>query len=124
MVPNELPDTEDGLTAAGNGDFQGQQQGNFQSDNDGCMDGDQDSVQSTNRGDGKDLQSTRIDSAKFDSVAHTITVSGAGLSGGLPVSFVFVAVETGLTTPGWVSFTFSDGYSNAGTLLNGSVLLH
>lgn len=80
-------------------------------------------MQSTNRGDGRDFKSTRIDSAKFDNAAHTITISGAGLSGGLPVTFVFVALETGLTTPGWVSFAFSDGYKNAGTLLNGSVLL-
>jgi parallel beta helix pectate lyase-like protein/uncharacterized protein DUF1565 len=108
----------------GNGDFQGQQQGNFSSDNDGCKDGDQDGVHSTNRGDGKDFQSTQINSTKFDSVAHSITVTGLGISGGLPVSFVFVAIETGPTTPGWVSFTFSDGYTNAGPLLTGSVLLH
>jgi hypothetical protein len=108
----------------GNGDFQGQQQGNFSSDNDGCKDGDQDGVRSTNRGDGKDFQSTQINSTTFDSAAHSITVTGLGLSGGLPVSFVFVAIETGPTTPGWVSFTFSDGYANAGPLLNGSLLLH
>ncbi len=108
----------------GNGDFQGEHHGNFQADGDGCMDGDEDSVSSTDRGDGKDFQSTQIDSIHFDTVANAMTISGAGLAGGTPVTFVFVAVETGLTTPGWVSFTFSDGYSNAGTLLNGSVLLH
>jgi parallel beta-helix repeat protein len=110
--------------ADGGGDFQGQQQGNFSSDNDSCKDGDQESVQSTNRGDGKDFQSTHIDSTKYDSNANTLTVSGTGVSGGLPVTFVFVALETGPTTPGWVSFIFSDGYANAGNLLNGSVLLH
>jgi hypothetical protein len=42
----------------------------------------------------------------------------------LKVGFVFTAIETGPTIPGWVSFAFSDGYTNAGTLTNGSILLH
>jgi hypothetical protein len=108
----------------GNGDFQGQQQGNFQFDNDGCLDGDQDNVQSTNRGDGRDFQSTRIDGVRIDNTTHSITITGAGVSRGLSVTFVFVAIETGPTTPGWVSFTFSDGYTNAGTLTSGNILLH
>jgi hypothetical protein len=108
----------------GNGDFQGQQKANFNVDNDGCMDGDQNQVSSTNRGDGKTFQSTRIDTTTFDSVAHKLTITGVGVSGGVPVTFVFVALETGPTTPGWVSFAFSDGYTNAGTLVSGSILLH
>jgi hypothetical protein len=110
--------------ADGNGDFKGQQQGNFSFDEDGCADGDQDNVQSANRGDGKAFQSTRIDSLKFDSALHSITVAGAGLSAGLPVTFVLTAIEAGPAAPGWVSLTFSDGYSNAGSLLNGSITLH
>ncbi len=110
----------------GNGDFQSQQNGNFAFDDDGCQDGDQDNVQSTNRGDGRDFASTRIDTVRIDSVGNTnmITVTGVGISGGLPESFIFTALETGPTTPGWVSFTFSDGYANAGTLINGNILLH
>lgn len=108
----------------GNGDFQGQQNGNFNFDNDGCRDGDQNQVSSTNRGDGKDFQSTQIDTTSFDPATNTLTITGLGTSGGVPVAFTFVALETGLTTPGWVSFAFSDGYTNAGTLVNGSVLLH
>lgn len=108
----------------GQGDFQGQQHGNFSADGDGCKDGDQDKVDSSDRGDGKDFHSTSVDSVKFDSVANTMTLTGAGLAGGLPTTFVLVALETGPTTPGWVSFTFGDGYTNAGALLNGSVLLH
>lgn len=111
--------------ADGNGDFHGDHgDGNFSDDNDSCKDGDEDRVDSNNRGDGKDFHSTRIDSAEIDNVTHTITITGTGLSAGAPVSFVLIAVESNLTTPGWVSFMFSDGYSNAGTLLNGSVLLH
>jgi len=110
--------------ADGAGHFQGQQQADFSADNDGCKDGDADSVQSGNRGDGKSFQSTRIDSVKYDAVANTFTVSGAGLVSGVPMTFVFVELESGPTTPGWVSFTFSDGYSNAGNLLDGSISLH
>jgi hypothetical protein len=108
----------------GGGNFQGQQQGNFSFDGDGCQDGDHNNVQSSNRGDGQDFSSTRLDSVQTDSAAHTITISGVGVSGGLPVSFVFVALESGPTTPGWVSFVFSDGYTSGGPLLTGGVLLH
>jgi len=80
-------------------------------------------VNSTNRGDGKAFYSTQINSVKFDLVANTITLTGLGTSGGLPVSFTFVALATGLTTPGWVSFAFSDGYVNAGLLTSGSIVL-
>lgn len=108
----------------GNGDFQGQQNGNFNFDNDGCIDGDQNQVSSTNRGDGRDFQSTQITTSTFDATANTVTITGVGTSNGIPVTFVFVALETGPTTPGWVSFAFSDGYTNAGTLVNGNILLH
>jgi hypothetical protein len=119
----------------GNGDFQGQQgqHGNFKVDNDNCEEsghggnGDSsqgDSVNSTNRGDGKDLKSTKILSTKFDAAAHTVTITGLGTSNGNPVSFTFIALETSSGVPGWVSFVFSDGFSIAGNLLNGSILLH
>jgi len=63
---------------------------------------------------------------------RTITITGLGIVGGttgLELALAcqsphFVAVETGPTTPGSVSFVFSDGYSNAGSLTSGSVLLH
>jgi len=108
----------------GNGDFQGQQSGNFGFDNDGCIDGDQNQVSSTNRGDGRDFQSAQITTSTFDATANTVTITGFGTSNGIPLTFVFVALETGPTTPGWVSFAFSDGYTNAGTLVNGNILLH
>jgi hypothetical protein len=111
--------------ADGHGHYKGHD-GNGQGDfsfHHGCREGDDD-VHSSDRGDGKDFHSTRVDSVQYDGAANTMTVTGVGLAGGVPVSFVFVALETGPTTPGWVSFTFSDGYSVAGTLLDGSVLLH
>jgi hypothetical protein len=108
----------------GEGDFNGHQKGNFSFDGDGCRDGDSNSVDSKNVGDGRSFHSTSIQSMKVDSIAHTITITGVGLAGANPMSFVFVALETGPGTPGWVSFTLGDGYHNAGPLLNGSVVLH
>jgi hypothetical protein len=111
--------------ADGNGNFQGNRgNGDFNFDGDGCLDGDQDGVDSKNRGDGKDFHSTRIDSVTVDSLGHTLTIQGAGTSAGVPLSFVLVAVESTSLTPGSVSFVFGDGFSNAGNLLSGSVVLH
>jgi hypothetical protein len=117
------PDCQEAL---GSGDFQGNNgQGNFQFDGDNaCETGGDDHVDSGNRGDGKDFHSTAVKSSQRDEAAHTMTVTGLGLAGGAPVAFTFVALESGNGLPGWVSLTFSDGYSNAGSLLNGSVLLH
>jgi len=111
--------------ADGNGDFHGSSgKGNFNADDDKCEDGIPNQVSSTNVGDGKDFQSTQISTTTFDAVANTVTITGLGTHGGVPVAFTFVALETGPTTPGWVSFAFSDGYTNAGTLVSGSILLH
>ena len=115
----------------GDGDFEGNHgHGHFHHDLDKCEDGDQDEVSSEDRGDGQDFQSTWIQSVQLeksvqlDEVTRTVTVIGLGISGGLPVSFTYVAIEPGLTTPGWVSFTFSDGFTNAGPLTSGSIVLH
>ena len=110
--------------ADGNGDFHGSNgKGNFHADDDQCEDGIPNQVSSTNVGDGKDFQSTQISMTTFDSVANMVTITGFGTHGGVPVSFTFVALATGPTTPGWVSFAFSDGYTNAGTLTSGDVVL-
>jgi hypothetical protein len=111
-----------GCSSQGDGDFQGEQHGNF-SFRARC-DSNDDRVDSTDRGDGKDFHSTQISSTVFDSEARTMTITGIGAStGGLPLTFVFVAVETGPTTPGWVSFAFGDGYVSAGNLIRGAVTL-
>jgi hypothetical protein len=123
-VPPPPPPPPPCQESDGNGDFQGQQKGNFNFDNDGCKDGDQDQVSSSDRGDGRDFKSTQINSVQFDSVTHAISISGVGVSKGVTVGFTLVALETGPTTPGWVSLSFSDGYVNSGYLLNGNILLH
>jgi hypothetical protein len=110
--------------ADGNGQFQGAQSADFTFDGDGCKDGDRDTVQSRNRGDGKDFISTQFLSVEFNDQTHTVTVVGTGLTGGVPVAFVFVALESAPGAPGWVSLQLSDGFANAGNLLIGSVVLH
>lgn len=109
----------------GNGHFRGDHgDGNFEGDSDGCRDGDEDHVDSNNRGDGKDFHSTSIDSVSLNSLGDTLTIVGSGTSAGIPVTFVLVEVESTLLTPGSVSLSFSDGFTNAGDLLDGSILLH
>ena len=109
----------------GEGSFHGANgNGQFSFDRDGCKDGDRDSVDSSDRGDGRDFHSTEIDSTQYDDTAHTMTVIGLGTVNGVPVIFTFVATETALGTPGAVSFVFSDGYANAGPLTSGSIVLH
>ncbi|HKV87358.1 MAG TPA: hypothetical protein VJT78_05115 [Candidatus Dormibacteraeota bacterium] len=118
--------------ADANGDFHGNHgDGDVKADNDNCEETGHggngegnDNVQSSNRGDGKDFHSTTIDSTSFDSTANTMTITGLGVSGGSPVAFTMVVLESGPLTPGWVSMAFSDGYTNAGDLSDGGVVLH
>jgi len=111
--------------ADGDGDFNGSKgKGNVDMDDDHCEDGQTDHVDSSNRGDGKDFHSTQIQSTTFDSGANTVTITGTGTSAGQPVTFTLVALETANGSPGWVSFAFSDGFSNAGSLASGSIQLH
>jgi hypothetical protein len=106
----------------GQGDFQGLNgKGNVKLDDDKC---EPNEVSSSNLGDGKDFQSTSISTVSFNTLAQTVTITGVGTHGGVPVKFTFVGLETGPTTPGWVSFALSDGYSNAGNLTSGYIVLH
>ncbi|HVH62063.1 MAG TPA: hypothetical protein VNA65_00525, partial [Candidatus Dormibacteraeota bacterium] len=108
----------------GGGSFHGDRgDGDFRFDGDGCLDGDQDGVDSNNRGDGKDFHATRIDSIAIDSLGTTETIKGVGTSGGAPVSFAFVAVQGTSLTPGSITYSFSDGFSNSGLLTAGTILL-
>jgi len=79
----------------GDGQFHGDKgDGDFHFDSDGCLDGDQDQIDSNNRGDGHDFHSTRIDSIAVDSPTNTVTIAGAGTSNGSPVTFTLVAVQS------------------------------
>jgi hypothetical protein len=111
--------------ADGSGSVQGKQGGNatFVSDEDGCIDGDQDGEQIKDPGAGEDFHSTQIRSVQFDDSLRTATITGDGVSNGLPVLFVIVEQAATATTPALYSIELSDGYVNSGKLLAGSVTL-
>jgi hypothetical protein len=73
---------------------------------------------------GTDFHSTQVNSVAYDNVAHTVTIVGLGTNNGFPVAFTIVAVDSSLVPPGLFSITLSDGYSNSGSLLSGSIMLH
>lgn len=108
----------------GSGSVQGQQgdTASFQSDEDGCKDGDQNGEQMHDPKAGEDFTSTRIDSVQLDTTLNTLTVYGEGLNGrGIPVAFVIVEQPATSTTPGFYSIDLSDGYANSGPLLSGQI---
>jgi hypothetical protein len=75
-------------------------------------------------GSGVNFQAAQITSATFDDVAHSITLTGLGTDNGLSVVFTIVAVDSSLVPPGLFSITLSDGYSNSGNLLDGSITVY
>ena len=72
---------------------------------------------------GTDFHSTQVTAVTYDTLAHTVAIAGLGTNNGLPVAFTIVAVDSSLVPPGLFSITLSDGYSNSGNLLTGSILL-
>jgi hypothetical protein len=70
------------------------------------------------------FQATQVTAATFDQVAHTVTLTGTGTDNGHPVAFTIVAADSSLAPPGLFSITLSDGYSNSGNLLDGSVTVY
>ncbi len=72
---------------------------------------------------GTDFHSTQVTSVAYDTVTHTVTIAGLGTDNGLPVAFTIVGVDSSLVPPGLFSITLSDGYSNSGNLLTGSITL-
>lgn len=72
-------------------------------------------------GSGVNFQATQFTSATFDEVAHSVTLVGSGTDNGLPVAFTILAVDSSLVAPGSFSITLTDGYSNSGSLLDGSI---
>src|SRR2546428_4662690 len=72
---------------------------------------------------GTDFHSSQVTAVAYDAVAHAVTIAGLGTNNGLPVALTIVAVDSSLAPPGMFSSTLSDGYSNTGSLLTGSILL-
>src|SRR5437016_141413 len=75
-------------------------------------------------GSGVNFQATKVASATFDEVAHTVTLIGSGANNGLPVTFTIIAADSSLAAPGLFSITLSDTYSNSGNLLDGSITVY
>ena len=78
----------------------------------------------TDSNSGVNFQSTQVTAATFDQVAHTATLTGNGTDNGNPVTFTIVAADSSLAAPGLFTITLSDGYSNTGSLLDGSVTVY
>jgi hypothetical protein len=83
-----------------------------------------DSAHYSDPGSGTDFYSTQVNSVAYDDVAHTVTIAGLGTNNGLPVAFTIVAADSSLVPQGLFSITLSDGYSNSGHLLDGSITLY
>jgi hypothetical protein len=64
-----------------------------------------------------------VTAATFVDVAHTITIAGSGANNGVPVAFTIVAADSTLLPPGMFSITLSNGHTNRGNLLDGSITL-
>jgi hypothetical protein len=81
------------------------------------------SEQFSDPGSGTNFQSTQVTSVAYDTVTHTVTIAGLGTNNGLPVAFTIVTVDSSLVPPGLFSLTLSNGYSNIGNLLVGTIAL-
>jgi hypothetical protein len=92
-------------------------------DEDPCEDGDAEEVGAKDPSGNTDFHSTQILSVAFDDIAHAMTIVGVGLNNGVPVTFTAVAVDNGQTALDMFSLTLSNGYTNSGNLLDGSITL-
>jgi hypothetical protein len=101
-----------------------QSQAHFQFDVDPCEDGDQETVRHQDPKTGTDFHSTQVQSVAFDDFNNSVTIIGAGVDNGLPVTFVMIAFDSGALPLDLYSLTLSDGYSLSGTPLTGTILLH
>jgi hypothetical protein len=111
--------------ADGNGHIHGEKSGaaSFHVDEDPCEDGDAEEVDAKDPSGNMDFHSTQILSVAFDDVAHTMTIVGVGVDNGVPVTFTAVGVDNGQTALDTFGLTLSDGYSNIGNLLDGTITL-
>jgi hypothetical protein len=109
----------------GEGDERGEKGGDahFRMHHDDCHE-QPDDEEFSDPGSGEDFHSTEVNSATRDDAAHSVTIAGLGVSNGLPVAFTIVAVDSSLVPPGLFSIILSDGYTNSGKLLDGSISLH
>jgi hypothetical protein len=83
-----------------------------------------DSASFSDSGSNVNFVATQVTAATFNETTHTVTLVGAGTDNGAPVTFTLVGTDSTLAAPGLCSITLSDGYSNSGGLLDGSVVVY
>ncbi len=110
--------------ADGNGDIHSANSGkaSFSMDKDHCEDLDNEDLHAQDLSANMNFQSTQILSVIFNDAASSATLLGNGTDNGNTVTFTAVAVN-GAAGVGTFSLTLSDGYTNSGTLLDGSIQL-
>jgi hypothetical protein len=91
-------------------------------DEDGCEDGNPDSIKSSDSNTGDNFQSNSVTAVSFNDALSNMTVAGTGTHNGNPVTFTLLAVN-GPAGIGAVTLTLSDGYTVGGPLLNGLIQL-
>ena len=111
--------------ADGDGDIHGKRSGkaSFSMDKDRCEDNDNEDLHAKDADSNMNFQSTQVLSAVFDDATNSVTLVGTGTNNGNAVTFTAVAFH-GPAGVGTFSLTLSDGYTNSGTLLDGSIELH
>src|SRR5439155_4504669 len=126
-----VPGAEQGGGGGGGGCHEGDGDGHidgefsgvasFHVDTDSCEDGEPDDVEVRDDSAGVDFHSSQILSVAFDDVSHTMTVVGEGMDHGLPVTFTAVEIDGIAPAQRAFSLDLSDGYSNSGNLIDGSI---
>jgi len=111
--------------ADGTGDIHsaGKGKASFSMDKDRCEDSDNEDLHARDDGANMNFQATKFQSVVFNDATDSVTLVGNGTDNGSPVTFTAVAIH-GAAGVGAFSLTLSDGYTNSGTLLDGSVELH
>src|SRR2546428_707497 len=112
--------------ADGNGDIHstGSGKASFSMDEDHCEDLDNDDVHAQDSSARMNFQSAQILSATFNDALNSVVITGNGTDNGNAVTFTAIAVDNGATAVDTFALTLSDGYTNSGTLLDGTISLH
>jgi hypothetical protein len=111
--------------ADGQGDIHGKGHGNEKFDVKAhqCKDGSPEQVDSSDPDAGMNFSSTQVLAKVFDLGSNSATIIGTGTDNGKPVTFTAVLVDNGSGPLDTFSLRLSDGYSNSGTLVDGSVVV-
>ena len=94
-----------------------------QEENGETGDKDQKEIDSHDNRDGSDFKSTSIDSITLSQLGKKVTIIGSGVHSGTIVHFVVVEIDNGPSLPGFFSLQLDDGYSVAGSLIDGAINL-